>query len=397
MVDIARRLAAAVMVLALAAPVLADSIHPDLKQSKVITLDVAAIERNAQSGEPFELVLGDKALSVVLMPDPIWPEEGLTILELQKDGSTTKSVVQGNITYSGEVVGEDPTLGDARFTIVNGVLVGSVRTAAGSWFLEPLARFDPKADKSQHVVYAAHDAGIDIDFGGDAVRSNVVYDPNPPVRCPPKDDRIAVAMASDREYIAIPHVLNFWQRQTVLLHEINWVFQLQFSKQFRLSLVMSDSNNHFLQSTNAGTLLGELDDLVDPWLHFNPSQQLCSDLVHLTTGKELGGDTYGKANQPGKTSLTQQTRGNDEFLYLQNYIVVAHEIGHNFDAIHQEAVQWCEPIPEDPFHCRWKQTLDWEAFNAVRNVPYVSDGTYGECKNNEQRMKAYMAESGLYP
>jgi len=397
MLKITRRLAVALVVFTLAATVLADSIHPDLKQSKVITLDVASIERKAQSGEPFELALGEKPVSVSLVPDPIWPEQGLTILEIQKDGSTTKSVVKGNITYTGQVAGESSKAAGARFTIVDGVLVGSVRTGAEAWFIEPLARFDPKADKSQYVVYEAHEAGIDIDFGGDAVRADTVNDPNPPRKCPAPDDRIAVAMVSDREYIAIPHVLNFWQRQTVLLHQINSVYELQFGKQFRLGTVMADSNNSFLRSTNAGALLGELDDLVEPWLNLNPAQELCSDLVHLTTGKDLAGNTYGKANQPGATSLTQQTRGNDEFLYLQNYIVMAHEIGHNLDAIHPEAVQYCEPIPEDPFHCRWKQTLDWEAFDAVRNVPHFSDGTYGECKNNEQRMKANMATRGFWP
>lgn len=397
MIDITRRFALSLAVLILAMPVLADSIHPDLERSQVISLDVASIERNAQNGTPFALPIGEQGLKMALLPDPIWSEDGLTILEVQKDGSTTKSVIQGNITYAGEVEGEDPKAGDARFTITDGVLVGSVRTSAGWWFLEPLVRFDPKADKSQYVVYEARDVAIAFDFGGDGVRSDTVYDPNPPSQCPAPDDRIVVTMASDREYIAIPHVLNFWQRQTVLLHELNWVFQLQFGKQFRLGSLISDSDNAFLRSTDAETLLDELDDLVEPWLHLNPAQQLCSHLVHLTTGKDLIGDTYGRANQPGATSLTQQTAGNSEFLYLQNYIVMAHEIGHNFDAIHPEAVQWCEPIPEDPFHCRWKQTLDWESFDAVRNVPYFSDGTYGECKNNEQRMKAYMATHGLWP
>jgi hypothetical protein len=397
MIDITRRLAVAVVVLTLAAPLLADSIHPDLKRSKVVSLDVASIERNAQDGTPFELPVGEKGVKVALVPDPIWPEEGLTILEVQRDGSTKKSVVKGDITYSGEVAGEESEEAAARFTIVDGVLVGSVRTSAGAWFLEPLARFNPKADKSQYVVYEAHDTAIHIDFGGDAVRSDTVYDPHPPIKCPTRDGRIRVSMASDREYIAIPHVLNFWQRQTALLHEINWIYQHQFRKQFRLGLAISDSNNLFLRSTDAEALLVDLDDLVAPWLNLNPAQELCSDLVHLTTGKDLDRNVLGTGNQPGATSLTQQTAGNNEFLYLQNYIVMAHEIGHNFDAIHAEAVQWCEPIPEDPFHCRWKQTLDWEAFDAVRNVPHFSDGTFGECKDNEQRMKANMGERGLWP
>ncbi|HEX7832241.1 MAG TPA: hypothetical protein VF787_21470, partial [Thermoanaerobaculia bacterium] len=89
-------------------------------------------------------------MKVALVPDPIWPEEGLTILEVQRDGSAKKSVVKGNITYAG------------------------VRTSAGAWFLEPLARFNPKADKSQYVVYAAHDTAIDIDLGGDAVGADTV-------------------------------------------------------------------------------------------------------------------------------------------------------------------------------------------------------------------------------
>jgi len=405
MINIIRSVAVAVavVVLSLAAPALADSIHPDLKRSQVITLDVAAIERNAQSGNPFELALGDKRLNVVLTPASVWPKEGLTILEIQKDGSTTKRVVQGNITYAGEIVGEDPKVGEARFTIAGGVLLGSVRTSAGWWFIEPLARFAPKADTSQYVVYETRDVNLKMAFGSDGVRSNVLSDPTPPFTCPPQDNRISVAMVADREYFNqhLNGPLTYWQQQTALVNEISGIYeQDQFKKKFRLGLSMVDSNGVFLQSTDPEMLLAELDLLVDPWL--NQLQDLCSHLVHLTSGKELDGPVLGIANQPGWTGLTQQVLGNNEFLYYQNYIVAAHEIAHNFDAIHAEAEEWCEPIPEDPFHCRWRRTLDFESFDAVTIVSEFSDGlssngTIQECKNNVQRMRAKMAQRHLWP
>lgn len=59
-IEITRRLAVAVVVLTLATPLSAQSIHPDLKGSQIVSLDVASIERNAQNGTPFELPVGEK-------------------------------------------------------------------------------------------------------------------------------------------------------------------------------------------------------------------------------------------------------------------------------------------------------------------------------------------------
>jgi hypothetical protein len=147
--------------------------------------------------------------------------------------------------------------------------------------------------------------------------------------------------------------------------------------------------------SNPAMLLEELDDLVRPWL--NGLQDLCSHLVHLTTAKDLDGPVLGKAHRPGYTALSQQAALNaGEFLYYQNYMVAAHEIGHNFDAVHGEADEWCAPIPNDPFHCIWRRTLDWEVFY-VTNVPRFSDGTIDPCNNNVERMKVQMASRHLWP
>lgn len=391
-----RRAACMLVMVCLAASVLADSNHPDLEKSQVISLDVAAIERDAQSGNPFELVLGDMRLNVVLTPAPIWPEEGLTIVEVRRDG-TTMRVVQGNITYAGEVVGDDPEKSEVRFTIAGGVLQGSVRSSAGSWFIEPLARYAPKTDTGQYLVYEPRHVKIAAaDFGSDGVRSDEVFEPFK-YTCPPLDGRIRVGMVADREYLNLQDPFTYWQRQTALVNEISGIFWAQFRKRVRLSLSMADFDGTWLTATEAHLLHFQLDEFetgVKLWLQGR--KDLCSDIVHLTTAKELDGNTYGVAHQPGLTGLSQQAVGSTEFLYYRNYMLATHEIGHNFDAVHGEADEWCAPIPNDPFHCRWTRTLDWEAFY-VTNLAKFSDGTIDACNNNVERMKVNLASRHLWP
>jgi len=390
-----RRSALTVLWICLAASVAADSNHPDLETSQVLSLDVAAIERDAQSGNPFELVLGDTRLTVVLTPAPIWPEEGLTILEVRRDGAMTTRVEKGNITYAGEVVGDDPEKSEVRFTIAGGVLQGSVQSSAGWWFIEPLARY-AKTDTGQYLVYEPRHVKISGDFGSDGVRSDEVFEPFK-YTCPELDGRIRVGMVADRQYLNIQDPFTYWQRQTALVNEISGIFWAQFRKRVRLSLSMADFDGTWLTSTNADTLLFELDNVdtgVKLWLQGR--KDLCSDIVHLTTAKELDGITHGVAHQPGQTGLSQQAAGNTEALYYRNYILATHEIGHNFDAIHGEADEWCAPIPNDPFHCIWRHTLDWEAF-LVTHIARFSDGTIEACNNNEQRMKVNMASRHLWP
>jgi hypothetical protein len=123
-ISLSRRVVWTLFAIVLASSAAADSYHPHIVKSQVVSLDVAAIERYAQSGTPFELNLGETSLKIALSPEPVWPKEGLTVIEVAEDGAVKQRVVNGNITYAGAVVGEDPEVSEARFGIAHGVWTG---------------------------------------------------------------------------------------------------------------------------------------------------------------------------------------------------------------------------------------------------------------------------------
>ncbi|HEX7829488.1 MAG TPA: hypothetical protein VF787_07515, partial [Thermoanaerobaculia bacterium] len=121
-ISLIRRAALTALLLCLAASVAADSYHPNILKSKVVTLDAQAIERWANSGMAFPLTLGDTTLSVVVAPAPVFPAEGVTIVVVGKGGKESESVVAGNFTYAGEILGDDPATTEVRLTIAGGIV-----------------------------------------------------------------------------------------------------------------------------------------------------------------------------------------------------------------------------------------------------------------------------------
>src|SRR5688572_13605688 len=237
----------------------ADSYHPHIMKSEVVSLDAKAIEGNANSGMPFELVLGGNALNVILSPEPVWSEDGLTVLDVDRD-SVTKRTVQDNITYAGEVVGEDPEESEARFTISNGALEGYVMSDTGWWFIEPLSRFDPKAGAEQYLVYATRDLDFAVEYPDD-VTVDEVYDP--PTFEPGEDPRIPVVMVADHPYATYSGSSPYEARHATLINMINGIYNGQTGRQFRIVVSIADFGNSFLTPTNGPALLTRLKLFID--------------------------------------------------------------------------------------------------------------------------------------
>lgn len=373
-----------------AVPLAADPYHPDLKKSQVVTLDAKAIKESANGGKPFDLDLGETEVNVTLAPAPILPAEGVTVTEVTEDGSETTRVVRiSNFTYAGEITGEDPATTEARLSIPGGVVEGYVRTSSDWWFIEPLARFYPKAPSDQYLVYEARDVTVDIAFpqtvpGTDEVSQNPTF----------KDDRIPITMVADYEYWKNNDRddLKVMVRHVTLMHNVNGIFQPQFGRGFRIPHFAFDRGLRLL-GNDAQAVLNKLKD----WWTLQRLLQHGVIMAHLATGKVLCDDVYGIAEQPGRRSLSRQRLA--EALAFENMILAAHEIGHNFDADHDEVEQ--ELIPGTNLVLR--QTLDAEELNfdsATQIIPEFSDGVFANGvpnpgQNNVVRMCPVMALRGF--
>jgi hypothetical protein len=366
-----------------AVPLAADPYHPSLEKSQVVTLDAKAIEESANGGKPFDLDLGETEVNVTLAPAPIFPAEGVTVTEVTEDGSETTRVVRvPNFTYVGEITGEDPTVTEVRLSIPGGVVEGYVRTSTDWWFIEPLARFYPKAPSDQYLIYEARDVTVDIAFaqtvpGMDEVSQNSTF----------KDDRIPITMVADFEYWkdSDRDELKVMLRQGTLMHNVNGIFQAQFGRGFRIPHYAFDSGLRLL-GNDAQALLNKLKD----WWKLERLLEKGTIMAHLTTGKVLCDDVYGKGEQPGRRSLSRQRTA--ESLAFENMIFAAHEIGHNFDADHGEVEQ--DVIPGT--NLVWRQTLDAESYNPyAETIPEFADGDPIPARNNVVRMCVVMAMRGF--
>ncbi len=389
-----RRTAWAFLAICLAGSAAADSYHPDILKSQVVTLDAGAIERNAKSGTPFDLVLGDVHFTLVLSPAPLFPKEGLPVFEAGK-GGVTKRVVGSEITYAGDVVGEDLKSTEARFAISRGVLDGYVLSSTGWYFIEPLSRFDAKAGRDEYLVYATRDLEFALPYGDDGVNADTVKD-----FTPSDDGRIPVAMVADSIYISLSgESFTFDERQAALLNKINGIYRDQTGREFKMQVVVGDNAGLHLTSTNALTLLNK----ISPFLQiFGGLSGLQSEVAHLTTAKNLDGSTLGIAFIGGRTGLSQQAvvfaggggggGGTAARLSFQNMMVAAHELGHNFNGEHAEADKWC--VTSFIVCLDYERTIMWPTFFDDNNARF-SDGTREVNHNNQRRLRDNMALRGF--
>ena len=389
---LSHRITWTLVVCCLAASVAADPYHPHIKTAQVVSLDVAAIERDANSGAPFELAFGDTRLTVALLPAPVWPEEGLTVLDVGADGAIKRRIVQGNVTYAGDVVGEDPEQSEVRFTITGGVVDGYVMSSTGWWFVEPLARFDPKATPGQHLVYAARDVDYAVDYGDDGSNMDEVTGWETPPPADPKWE-IRIVMVGDQDYIFAPDPMPYEMRHTSLIHMINGIYWGQTFRQFELRVSIGDFEDTFLTSTNPDKLLNEQLKLFVAFAAAVPPDPTATPttmglrglnnfgayMAHLTTAKDPDGDNEGLANLFGRFAYSRQEVGQD----FKNKILASHEIGHNFGGTHEAEV------------CPSTQHMILCASFIPNTLPVFSDGTLGPMKNNRKTIRDFMAVQGF--
>jgi hypothetical protein len=370
-----------------ASAVFADSRDPVVLKSQVVSLDVPAIERDANAGTPFALTFGGTRLNVALSPAPLWPKEGLQVLEIGKDGQVKERIVQGNITYAGDVIGEDPAVSEARFTIAHGVLEGYVLSSTGWWFIEPLSQSDPKAGPGDYLVYASRDLDVAVDYGDDEVKANGALDE---VSQDPNDPRIRVAMVADLLYVSLSGQPFGWiERQAGLLNKVNGIYRDQVHREFRMPVVVADFGGTSLTSTDPGTLLIQLETVVR---HVLQIPGLTADIAHLTTAKNLDGDIGGISETRGHIGLSQQvlvtaSAGSARTQSFLNTLRAAHEIGHNFDGRHEFADEWC--VTHFVICLDHERTIMWPSVYPDTNARF-SDGTRNPLHNNRQRIDAEM-------
>lgn len=210
-------------------------------------------------------------------------------------------------------------------------------------------------------------------------------------------------MVADKEY----YEGNKWTKvpwhihQTKLLNEVNGLYKKNICYRFLAKVWIMDAKT--MTSTNGNVLLDQVETAVENlWANLGlvvERMKYGTEVAHLTSGKDLDGKLLGLAemwtinkNQGlgGIYSLSQQFIKPTLFggmdppcLACQNLMVMAHELGHSFNAIHEQAVEWCVT------HFIWcldkERSLMWHKYYDD-NKDWISDGVYKKGYNNRQRI-----------
>ena len=388
-------------------------IHPWIKKYYVTTIIIDNILEKVNNDVAFILELGGEPRRIKVSPEPV-SDPDAEIIIVGEDGESERSAFDQVFTYAGSVVGEEES-SVVRLTITPEMLGGYVMEAENWWFIEPLVKFQAEAPITDYLVYRTKDLQFKLTYGNDLVRRTIEqFDPGslPPgsgyIGEPPPGPKqhkvgpdIGIAMVADKEY----YEGNKWTKvpwyihQTKILNEVNGLYKKNIGYQFLAKVWIMDAKT--MTSTNGDVLLHQLKTVVENlWANLYlvvERMKYGTEVAHLTSGKDLDGKLLGLAESwtnnksqglGGIYSLSQQfIEPTISFmvptLACQNMMVMAHELGHSFNAIHEQSVEWCVTY----FIWCWdkERSLMWHAYYND-NKDWISDGVYKKGYNNRQRI-----------
>lgn len=300
-----------------------------LKGSTIFRLDLAALARASRQPEPFTLRIEGDAFELALhRHDLLAPD-----LEFQASEPDTGDALAEVRTYRGHLV-DDP---ESRVSLVlaSDFLQGSITVREETFFLDALTAFAEGADAGLLVLYRASEMRSEAQGAGPVCG---IADSRPPEETPSPSSEDEAATTTYYVPIAIEADYEFWNLnqttwQAKILGVINDVSAV-LEQYHGLRLIVTHLAAHVnadeqpYTSTTAETLLEQLRTYGDVITAERA-------LTHLFSGKELDDWVAGVADQGavckratyGLSALPQGT---------QNGLVgvVAHELGHNFNAGH---------------------------------------------------------------
>jgi|LGVF01.1.fsa_nt_gb hypothetical protein len=250
--------------------------------------------------EPFELKL---VLNNIRSPDCkafVKDEDGIHEIELPEPA-----------TYKGKVVGEPDSWVRATITPDGGVH-GSVHCDTGWYWIEPLNgwyRSSEAGANITHYTYKTTDTEFEIYLGDDVI----MISEDDSISNRSTNDSLPVTSRStlyadiicdgDVEFYNI-NPSNWQTRQEDVINDVAVIYDSQMNIDLDSVKHETWTSGGPLTSTDAHTLLNQTRE----YWRTRPEQR---DLVHLFTGKNLDGGTFGTACQPGigtdyAYSLSQQ-------------------------------------------------------------------------------------------
>jgi hypothetical protein len=237
-------------------------------------------------------------------------------------------------TYKGIVRGVEGS--NVRLLIQENLLSGYIRTGNDWWFIDPLSKFSPDARTGQLVVY--RDADVRPESSGTCGIAEIkkhaeefFQTDQPPVVNSIGTREIEIATDADFEF-GSGSVENRNAVIRAIINAIDGIYSQEVNLRFTLTFqnAWATSNDPY-NSTDPNTLLTLF---ANEWN--NNRKGIRRDLAHLFTGKDLDANIIGIASTGVVCSSPSQSYGLSSQTSPAIIKTVAHEIGHNFNANHDD-------------------------------------------------------------
>ncbi|MGE0519941.1 MAG: M12 family metallo-peptidase [Candidatus Binatia bacterium] len=294
-----------------------------------------------------------------LEPSDVYAQ-GATVVWLDDAGRVVEAGEVAGQFYRGRIKGETGSW--VRLQVrPGGDLAGVVTTADEMYFLEPAENFfgakaagqtvayrlsdtDSASDHSTCATEGAHDTPnkreriADRRAGGKPLHEVLAHATANAAVQPGSLLRAEIAVVADYEYFTA-HGANTAADIAQIVNLVDGIYQAELGVTVQLltTVVHTSSNDPFSNTTDPNTLLKEFAAYHDGNDNAPGEPLYGADLAHLFTGRDLNGSTIGVAwlNQLchsylGSALSQVDFRGT---LYSKT-MIVAHEMGHNFGAPH---------------------------------------------------------------
>ncbi len=295
----------------------------------------------------FDVVMGGVAYTCVMRPHSV-RSDWFEVIVVGEDGVHRRVEPPPIRTMKGEVIGLAGA--SVRGALVEGGVECVVTFPDGStWGVQPLAQVQPGAPRGVHVVY---DNAHVVEPGGLCGGA---------IEVPGLVDRAAsgglvlrgvanriceIAFDTDVEFYVQngSNVANTVNDIESIMNGVEGIYELNTGVTFEVTtIVVRTAEPDPYSSTNASTLLGQF---ATEWGNsvYSPVRK---DLVHMMTGKDMGG-VLGIAYLNGVcTTSTRYGLSRSRWSTNTNRrrAVTAHEIGHNFSAGHCNQDPPCNANP----------------------------------------------------
>ena len=300
-------------------------------------------------GDPwsFDVVMGGIAYSVAMHPHSM-RSDWFEVIVVGADGVHQRVEPPPIRTMKGEVIGLPGS--SVRGALVDGGVECVVTFPDGStWGVQPLSQVQAGAQRGVHVVY---DNAHVVEPGG--LCGGAIEVPGLVERAVSGGmvlrgvaNRICeIAIDADVEYYALngSNVANTVNDIESLMNGVEGIYEINTGVTFEVTtIVVRTAEPDPYSSNSPGTLLGQV---ASEWGSsvYNPVRK---DLVHMMTGKDMGG-VLGIAYLNGVCATSTRygvSRARWSTNTNRRRAVIAHEIGHNFSAGHCNESAPCNANP----------------------------------------------------